>query len=92
MKESKIYTCKQLKIRIFNIIKVIFVCSQKKFYHKNTIGIWYRKSYGLGLVGKPNKQIKYFMIGISLFNINIWLDFHYIGNSINKKQPLKIKL
>lgn len=91
MKESKVFTIKSVGTgKLTNLRKITFVCRQKEFYQKNSIALWWKKSYGVGIIGKPNKQLKYFMIGMSLFGILCWLDFKWVGNC-KKRQPLEGK-
>ena len=91
MKESKVYTIKNVGTgKLTNLRKITFVCRQNEFYQKNSIALWWKKSYGVGIIGKPNKQLKYFMIGISLFGILCWLDFKWVGNC-KKRQPIEVK-
>ena len=91
MKESKVFTIKSVGTgNLTNLRKITFVCRQKEFYQKNSIALWWKKSYGVGIIGKPNKQLKYFMIGISLFGILCWLDFKWVGNC-KKRQPIEVK-
>ena len=81
MKESKVFTIKSVVTgKLTNLRKITFVCRQKEFYQKNSIALWLKTSYGVGIIGKPNKQLKYFMIGVSLFGILCWLDFKWVGN------------
>lgn len=90
MKESKIFTIKRIGTgKLTSLRKITFVCRQKEFYQKNSIAIWWQKSYGVGIIGKPNKQLKYFMIGISLFEILCWLDFKWVGNC-KKRQRIEV--
>ena len=91
MRDSKVFTIKRVGTgKLTNLRSITFVCREKEFYQKNSIALWWKKSYGVGIIGKPNKQLKYFMIGISLFNILCWLDFKWIGNS-KKRQSIYVK-
>lgn len=91
MEESKVYTIKHINTgRLTNLRKITFVCRQKEFYDKNGIGIWWKQSYGVGIINQPNKQLKYFMIGITLIGIHCWLDFEWIGKC-KERQPIEIK-
>lgn len=81
MKKSKVFTIKKVgTVKLTNSRKITFVCRQKEFYQKNSIALWWEKSYGVRIIDNPNKQLKYFMIGISLFGILCWLDFKWVGN------------
>jgi hypothetical protein len=88
--ESKVYVSKTLIKTKLRIKKVHFVCRQRESYDKQAVGIWWRPSTGVGVQGKPNRVLKYFMFGISFFNLRLWLDFTWLGKS--KTDPkLKIK-
>ena len=91
MKKSKLYAIRTINLgALTNLRKITFVCRQKEFYHKNTIGIWWKKSYGLGIIGEPNKQLKYFMFGVSFIGVLLWADFKWVGRC-EKEQKLKMK-
>ena len=90
-RESRIYSIKRIEFgKTTNLRKITFVCREKESYDKSGIGIWWKKSCGLGIIDEPNKRLKYFMFGITLFNIKIWLDFKWVGKA-KKRQPLEIK-
>jgi len=90
MKKSEVFTIKSIKTgKITRLRNITFVCRQKEFYQKNSIALWWKKTYGVGIIGKSNKQLKYFMIGISLFEILCWLTFKWVGNC-KKIQPIEV--
>ncbi|MEI6243029.1 MAG: hypothetical protein WCP39_06465 [Chlamydiota bacterium] len=92
MKESKVYLLKTWTVpKITNLIKITFVCRQRMFYNKRELGIWWKKSYGIGISGKPNRQLKYFMIGVSLIGLKMWFDFTWLGKSKKEHQKIEIK-
>jgi hypothetical protein len=71
VKESKIYTIQHIVFpKNLLLRKITFVCRQKEWYKKQSIAVWWSLSYGLALADKPNKQLKFFMLGFSLFNID----------------------
>ena len=70
--------------------RITFVCREREFYQKDGFGFWCKRSYGLGIIGKPTKQLKYFMFGFTFFDIQIWLDFKWVGNR-KDKEVLEIK-
>lgn len=81
--ESKVYICRGVYFpKGWKLRKVTFVFRQKESYDKNAIGIWWKGLKGTGIIGKPKHQFKFFMIGISLFNLRAWIDFKYIGNKV----------
>ena len=84
--ESKVYICKSFNLAKHTPLrKILFVFRQKEHYEKNTIGLWWWKSIGTGVIGKPNCESKFFMIGISLFNLRTWLNFKWIGKRTGKQ-------
>ncbi len=90
-RERRVFVCKDLDTgKIGNLRRITFVCREREFYQKDGFGFWWKRSYGLGIIGKPTKQLKYFMFGFTFFDIQIWLDFKWVGNR-KDKQVLEIK-
>ena len=90
IRESRIFALKKLNFgTITNLRKMTFVCREKEFYEKDGFGFWWRRSYGLGIIGKPTKQLKYFMFGFTFFDIQLWLDIKWVGS---RKPDTKIEL
>ncbi len=82
MFESKLYFFKEFKLNSKKFKKINFVCRQRDFYNKRTIGIWWKKNLGILKIGKDNepaKQFKYFMFGFSFVDIKCWFEISYIG-------------
>lgn len=71
---------------------ILMVCREKEFYEKNRLGIWWKLNRGLGLVSNPKKEEKYFMLGVNIVHINMWIDVKWIGNrKPNEKYGLLTK-
>ncbi len=91
MKESRVFGMKKIMLgKRTRFRYILMVCREKEFYQKQTIGIWWKLSKGLGLIENPKKQIKYFMFGISFFHILAWVDVKWIGKA-DKSYKLLIK-
>jgi hypothetical protein len=91
IKESKVFVCKGMNVsKVTPLRRILFVFRQKEWYDKNAIALWWKKSIGTGIIGKPNHRFKFFMIGVSLFNLRLWVDFKWIGKCKNE-QRLKLK-
>ena len=86
--EDKIYMSKTLMKSKRRLKKINFVCRNKKFYQHQALGFWWKKNEGVGIIGKPNRVLKYFMFGMNLVNVTLWVEFTWLGNT--KKEP-KIK-
>lgn len=72
------------------IRKVHFVFKGKDSYKKTGIGIWWSTNKGVGIIGKPDRQLKYFMFGMTLFNKLTWLEFTWLGKA-DGPQRIKMK-
>lgn len=80
IKESKVYVCKSIKLpKPFR--GLVFVVKEKEWYRQTSLGIFWRKSVGLGVKGEPLKVFKYFMFGINLVRINIFAEIRWIGKN-----------
>lgn len=85
MKESKVYQLRRIHLPKWSRIrKIVWVFREKEFFHHPAIGIWWKKSRGIGIKDQ-NKMFKYLMIGLHLGNLNTWLQFTWIGKSSMKK-------
>lgn len=85
MREDKVYVLKCFKVgKLTPLRSIDFVIRKKQWYEKYQLSIWWSKDIGIGIIGKPRKQIKYFMIGVTIINIQSWLNFKWIGDRPNK--------
>ncbi len=89
--EDVIYLCKDVKVKILNIRNLLFVFRKRKYPQKQGIGIWWKKSIGVGIIGKPYKVLKYLMIGFNFINLTGWITFTWIGKSDEEKQPIQLR-
>lgn len=61
--------------------KISLVCREKESYDPSIIGIWWRPSIGVGVMGKPKHEFKYLMVGLKFIHITMWIEFGWIGKS-----------
>jgi hypothetical protein len=87
IKKSKIYCFKKRNIKIGNFRQIIFVFREIEWYRQSAIGIWWKYSTGIGIIGKPGKVIKYKMIGLNLGKHTTWIEFKWIGKTKNGSTP-----
>jgi hypothetical protein len=84
--ESKVYFVKHIKTgKLTNLRGMAFVFRQKEWYDKYVIGIWWKRSWGLHIAGRPKTQLKYLMIGFKFINLVGWVDFKWIGKEKKRK-------
>lgn len=89
LRESRLFFLRTFKpIALFKSLTL--VCREKQSYDKNSLSIWWKKSIGVGVMGKPNHEFKYFMLGVSIIHIKMWIEVCWIGKS-DSPQPLQMK-
>ena len=80
IKESKVFVCKGVNVpKVTPLRRVLFVIRQKEWHDKNAIALLWKKSIGTKIIGKQNHEFKYLIIGISLFNLQAWIDLKWVG-------------
>lgn len=88
-KKSKLFFLRTFyPITLFKSLTL--VCREKESYDKNSFSIWWEKSIGTGVMGKPNHEFKFFMLGLSIVHIRMWIHVCWIGKSKNP-QPLQMR-
>lgn len=73
-------------ISFLNLRRIEFYIKKLDDYQYTSVSIWWNKSLGIGVKGKPNKIHKYLMVGITIFRFTSWFLFTWVGKTKIKSE------
>ena len=81
-KEEKIYFLKNIPLGKKTIFRDLEIVLRKTDWwsSRKSFAIWWRGMKGVGIIGKKDKQFKYFMVGLDIYDLKFWVNITYIGN------------
>ena len=85
-KDRDVYFLKNIPLGKMTFLKSLEIVLKKTEWwnSKKSFAIWWKKMKGVNVKNKKNKQFKYFILGLDLYNLKFWINITYLGNKIKE--------